>query len=76
VVWRNPLESSFAGPLAIKAAVLAARSSRSEDRSSVKAKPVRSPETTRIPQPTLIPWLAVLTRPSSMPSEVLVTDSK
>ena len=29
-----------------------------------------------MPHPTLIPWLADLIRPSSMPSEVVVTDSK
>ena len=73
---RNPLINSFAGPLAIKAAVRAARSSRSLERSSVYAYPVRSPETTRTPQPTLMPWLAVFTSPSSTPRDVEVTGSK
>ena len=37
---------------------------------------VRSPERTRMPQPTEMPCEAVLRMPSSMPSEELVTDSK
>jgi hypothetical protein len=43
-VWRKPLTISLAGPLAIRAAVRAARSSLSLERSSVKAKPVRYPD--------------------------------